>query len=805
MNKINSIDINGFRGIKESLSLKLNRKSTLIYGDNGTGKSSLTDALEWFYFDGISYLSGEEIEKRGKGAWRNIFLKDNDDAYIKISYSNNNLDSTKSISSDLISHFSNNSEEFLTFIKNAHYENIILHYRDLIKFIIATKKEKLDTLQDIIGFKEVGNLRDLLKRSAGRIARNIKLANYDNQKNAKQSIILENLEQPIYTKQQFFEVANDLIKPLNLGIEIKSFKDINLILKAIEDKKDTDLIEEITFHSKVSENFTLLLSNINNIQKEYQNYFLLFSELKKDSENIKKLQLLSLLTEGHTVLEKDIIESDLCPLCLQEKSKIELLNEIRLRIEELEDLQKSKNELERKKEEIKQLIQQNLNKIDGLLSENLFREKKYEKLLERVTSVRHSFETIFSELKKNIISDEKLVSFDTIHFDENKIKSIIDLSKTEIKNLSDNRVDNIKFKIYTKLDRSTEAFKSFTRIDKEQQILLKQQNTFHALFEDFIYRQEKALNDFLVLFSHDINEFYTAMNPNEKVEDIQLIPLKDKNDELVGITIEYKFFNFKATPPHAYLSESHINFLGLSFFLASVKAFNKINKFFLLDDVISSFDRNHRARFAKLLLEKFSDYQILLLTHEKEFFELFSNSVISKDWLIFNFQWSKEKGSFIEEALPDLKDRIIEKLSNRNLDGLGNDIRRYLERVLKQIAFEIEAKVSFKFNNINEQRMASELLDSLQSKINKASSELKSKIDISKVKSTPMFVGNISSHDNAFQFSIEEPQLMWDEINNLLINFECSSCKSFISLKYYDAVNKKIRCRCGDLTYSWKK
>ena len=805
MNKINSIEISGIRGIKDLLVLKLSGKSALIYGDNGSGKSSLTDALEWYFFDGISYLSGEEIEKRGKGAWRNVFLKDEEDAYMKISYSNNTLDSKKSLNNLLTSQFSNASAEFNVFMKSMHSERIILHYRDLISFIISTKKDKLDTLQEIIGYREVGELRDLLKKSAGRIARNIRLSNYQNQKDVKQSIILENLERPIYSQGQLFDIANDLVKPLNLGIKIKSLKDIHLVLKAIEEKKDIDLLEEINFYTKVSESFTLLLSNITDIKKEYENYFLLFSELKKNSENIRKLQLLSLLIEGKNVLEKDLIDNDFCPLCLQNKNKINLLKEIKVRIEELEDLQTAKNNLEGKKAELDQLLKINFNIVDNLSSEKFLKEKSTGKLYENILSIRNSFNDIFSEIEKKLISEEKPAPITEVNFEENKIKSVIDLAKTEIKSLTVNHVDNIKFQIYRKLDRSTEALKSFMRIDNEQQILLKQQMTFQTLFEDFISKQEKALNIFLKLFSHDINEFYTAMNPNERVEDIKLVPIKDKNDELVGITIEYKFFNIKATPPHAYLSESHINCLGLSFFLASVKAFNKLNKFFLLDDVISSFDRKHRARFAKLLIENFSDYQILLLTHEKEFFELISSAVKSKDWFINSFQWSKETGALIEEVIPDLKDRIRKKLLDRNLDGLGNDIRKYLERVLKQIAFEIEAKVSFRFNEINDQRMAPELLDSIQSKITKASVELKTKIDISKVKSIPMFVGNISSHDNLFQFSIEELQLMWDEINNLISNFECSTCNNFISVKYYDSVNKKIRCKCGNKIYLWKK
>jgi len=65
-------------------------------------------------------------------------------------------------------------------------------------------------------------------------------------------------------------------------------------------------------------------------------------------------------------------------------------------------------------------------------------------------------------------------------------------------------------------------------------------------------------------------------------------------------------------------SESHLNCLGLSFFLASVEAFNKNNKFIIFDDVISSFDTTHRKRFTDLILGEFSDYQIILLTHESE-------------------------------------------------------------------------------------------------------------------------------------------------------------------------------------------
>ena len=319
--------------------------------------------------------------------------------------------------------------------------------------------------------------------------------------------------------------------------------------------------------------------------------------------------------------------------------------------------------------------------------------------------------------------------------------------------------------------------------------------------------QEEALNVFLKMFSATIDEYYTTMNPNEGIEDVKLVPIKDKNDDLAGITIEYSFFDVPTMAPIAYFSESHINCLGLSFFLASVKAFNKQNEFFVLDDVISSFDRPHRSRFAKLLTDKFGDYQILLLTHEQGFFELVASDVKSKGWLIQDFKWSKEHGVGIEEGTTDIKDRILKKFEDKDTDGLGNFIRVYTEKVMKEIAYNIEAQVAFKYNGINEKRMAPELLDAVHGRISKKGkgNELKDKANIQKLKGMPMFIANVTSHDNEFIESIEDLAAIWEDIENTIHTFRCDECKKFISVKYFDNVKSKIRCGCGKLTYDWKK
>ncbi|MGH9948363.1 MAG: AAA family ATPase, partial [Pyrinomonadaceae bacterium] len=251
MNKIKSINITGIRGVKGKLSLNLEKKSILIFGENGTGKSSLTDALEWFYRDRIEHLSGEEVGT--KNALRNIFLQDNEEGKVEILYVNKYLHNEKSINNSLKVFNSNSSKEYYNYAAQSSNENLILRYRDLVQFITATKTEKLTYLQSIIGFNEVREIRALLKKFASKYAKEIKQAENSNKKSQQQSILIECLGQNIVSLKQFFDACNKLTEPLKLGKKISSYEEARQILKSIEDKEDTEQIEQIAFYNKVAE------------------------------------------------------------------------------------------------------------------------------------------------------------------------------------------------------------------------------------------------------------------------------------------------------------------------------------------------------------------------------------------------------------------------------------------------------------------------------------------------------------------------------------------------------------------------
>jgi len=67
--RIKVIQLSWFRGAADPVSLELDCKSMVIYGVNGSGKSSFVDAVEYVLNDGrVGHLANEYSGKRQEKA-----------------------------------------------------------------------------------------------------------------------------------------------------------------------------------------------------------------------------------------------------------------------------------------------------------------------------------------------------------------------------------------------------------------------------------------------------------------------------------------------------------------------------------------------------------------------------------------------------------------------------------------------------------------------------------------------------------------------------------------------------------------
>lgn len=652
MTKIKSVSIKGIRGIKEQLTLELDEKSILLYGDNGSGKSSITDTFEWFYKNEVEHLINEEIGHRGWEALKNIFLEDEEAGTVDIEFTNDKYNTGKSIfykKTSLKSEHSNETEEFKEYLIQAQKENLVLRYKGLVNFILATKRVKLDTLSDIIGFSEVSKTRETLRKVVGELKREFKKSDFDNKINTQQQKIIDYFGRNITSDEQFVEALNELIKPLEIEKKIDRIDQINSVLDQIKRPEDSQIIELQSFYNKLADWVSGVPAVLNEIEDLYKQYRDQFQKIIDDIEKINKILLERLLNEGVRVIRENVVTEDQCPLCQQTKNKEELLTELENRILELQTFKKEKLKLDELRETLKKELKAPVQKIGYYLSEKHLNTGENKELAEELKKLAIGYENYSNQLKVEILPSRELIAPGKIAVKRDRINRVVQLCEKEIETLKASQKDDLKFDVHSKVLLSKEAYSRIRKLKKEKEILVRQQQSFELIYSEFLKKQKEALETFLGRFSNDINDLYLFMNPGEKVEGIKLIPL-EKDDELVGLTLEFKFFNNLESPPHKYLSESHLNCLGIIFFLTSVKAFNKKNEFFILDDVISSFDTTHRERFADMLIEKFSDYQIILMTHEKGWFETMQNRLKGKDWLIETIKWDEKNGSYIDKS-----------------------------------------------------------------------------------------------------------------------------------------------------------
>jgi hypothetical protein len=267
-----------------------------------------------------------------------------------------------------------------------------------------------------------------------------------------------------------------------------------------------------------------------------------------------------------------------------------------------------------------------------------------------------------------------------------------------------------------------------------------------------------------------------------------------------GVEFQYAFHGQEVQPPRKYLSESHLNSLGVVLFLANARIFNKQARFLVLDDIVTSFDTSHRRRLLRLLRDEFSDWQVVILTHESVWFEIIKKEMAQHGWKFHEVRADGPNGTVLDDSPASLKEIIAQK---KGKDDVTNDLRKLLEMVLKEICASLEVKVAFRFNEWNEKRMADELISQLRSTLSNKSPDLTKHHVFSDLAGSAL-VANLVSHDNTDKIVGEDIEVILEDIEKIVSLFTCPECERYISAKIEVPGEKAISCKCGKARIPWK-
>ena len=783
--KIKKISIKAFRGIPD-IEMEIDGKSLLLRGENGTGKSSIVDAIEFFFTGKVSHLEGVRgLSLRRHGPHVNFT---SDDVRVEITFNPGNISLVRAFSSEPFP-----PDQFSDYFQVTQKGTFILRRSQILEFIMSQPAERFRAIGSIIGIEPLDNVELGMMRLRDELSGKV---DYEG------------------------EEVKRLIKDLSdiLGIAITNVADV---LPALNKKLQEANLPPIESLEKVDEyleeRFMTIkrdknideIETINKISETINKPFIspkIIDDLQNINESIKSLlsneariefYVADLLESGRKIIEQE--KMDVCPLCEQKIDREKVLSRIEERLNTFQNLSDKAAEVRRYLASIIENMRRILDKLRSTASE-----------IESLPEFSKEKEVLKDKLKLLSDSIEKVESAGNLK-NEIPIQEIRQL-KEEINKLVES-ISEKSSQILGKIGLTDEEKKILEVIRLIEQVRIKVQDLLKVssklqIYQRYLGYAEKIYNTFsdikkskiqeiYNIIQGNIEKFYLMLHPNEPHRNIRLMVAFGRR---ASTELKIESFGRSGEDPRALTSEGHLDSLGLCIFLAFIKKFNKGCPLVILDDVVTTIDASHRHKIAELLLKEFGDYQLIITTHDGIWYEQLVNMqrALNVQGNFKNMEiiaWSVDTGPIIKPF--KLRwEKIQDKLRNHDKTGAGNQCRVYLEWLLKEICEQLEVPIPYKRSG---KYTVIDLFDPAEKRIKEKlkESELKNELlgKFENLRATS-FMGNLLSHDNPEieSLSIEEVKAFCIAVHDLHEAFLCPKCGRF--LKYFR--DSKI-VRCPDL------
>lgn len=796
MAKLRHLEAKAFRGARFKVPLDFSKthKSLAIFGDNASGKSTITDALEWFIHDRIGHLWREDCKQE---SLRHFLARDDDDCTVEVRFEGKDLGGIKSLSVDIKTTSSSN-DDTRDLVGELRNDNIFLRHSDVVEFLDKSKGNKREAIAQIIGYEEFTRFRSVIQQTRNSLQRDGIYQGAKQQSESLQSKMVVAVGQVVPDRKAFLDIAKHIMAPFSLETVVAdepsyvhALEELRRVGRAGQKVK---LAERLAQVSKFCDELRGDIDTFTEAAVIFKDFY---NTLAKERESVDQLRLSEFLSKGNAVIAEDAYTISACPFCLSPYDLAKLQAEVAHRLSKMAELQ---GKLDRAKG-LKDALIETVRTV-GIKARTLAEEDKiehFDALIDSAADATLRLRKYYSGVGRafdTLAVFEPPEGFDkTISTLRDHCQAGSEQAQEAIKKLDLTELEKQVAATLSKLETLGNQVRDYENAQRiidatEAQIL-----TLSTIFDEFIDVQNATFQGILDTISEDVGAFYSALHPNESVDRVRLAMVGDE-----GVEFEYFFHGKKTHPPRKYLSESHLNSLGVVLFLANARNFNKRSKFLVLDDIVTSFDTGHRRRLLRLLRDEFSDWQIIILTHENIWFSLIKKEMAQSDWLFKEIMSDDTNGILMDGSPATLKD-IIEVKRGKN--DVTNDLRKLLEGTLKEICSNLAVKVEFRFNENNEKRMSGELLDRLRATLREKSSEL-SKNSIFPDLAGSTLIANIDSHDNPDKITNEDIDVFLDDIERLASLFICGHCHRHIQADSNNSGAKEISCRCGKATIPWK-
>ena len=202
----------------------------------------------------------------------------------------------------------------------------------------------------------------------------------------------------------------------------------------------------------------------------------------------------------------------------------------------------------------------------------------------------------------------------------------------QIANIKAKQGDHTWAKAKTKIDRLVALQDEVTLATRTSEELAKLNAALTAQAKQISDAIREKVQSLLDTLQTPMNAIYKEIQgEGAKPIRLELPDEDDTNQQRLQLVIDFAE-NRASVPPGGYLSDSQIHSVALALRLAAIKQFNTGAPVIALDDIVTSYDADHRRAIGALIAKMFAELQIILVTHDERFFNHLKDQFAAKDW-----------------------------------------------------------------------------------------------------------------------------------------------------------------------------
>ena len=147
------------------------------------------------------------------------------------------------------------------------------------------------------------------------------------------------------------------------------------------------------------------------------------------------------------------------------------------------------------------------------------------------------------------------------------------------------------------------------------------------------------------------------------------------------------FRNLQCPDYHSFLNEARLSALAICLFFAALKESPATGlRLLVLDDILIGLDMANRVKVVDLIRDNFQDWQIIILTYSKAWFERLKDHLNTPNWksVVFWEEWRDEEKSprVVVEGSGDLIEMAKAHLTRKDYTAAAIYSRKALEFLL---------------------------------------------------------------------------------------------------------------------------